>query len=448
MYRTHTCGELTLADLGKEVLLSGWVQKSRDLGGMTFIDMRDRYGITQLTFNSDDNAELRASARDLGREYVIKVSGTVIERSSKNLKIPTGEIEIKVNELLVLNSSKVPPFTIEDDTDGGEDLRMKYRYLDLRRNVVRNNLILRHKMAQEIRKVLDGMDFLEVETPVLIKSTPEGARDFVVPSRMNRGEFYALPQSPQTFKQLLMVSGFDRYLQIVKCFRDEDLRADRQPEFTQIDCEMAFVEQEDVLKTFEGLIKHLFAQVKNVDLGEVKRIKYSDAIRLYGNDKPDLRFGMEFSDLTALAQHRKFMVFDSAEVVLGICAPGAAEYTRKQLDELTNWVKRPQIGAKGLVYVKYNTDGTLKSSVDKFYNQEDLKAWAEQMNAKPGDLLLLLSGVGEATRKQMSELRLKMGDQLGLRDNSVFETLWVVDFPLLEWDEESQRYHAMHHPFT
>src|SRR5690554_1626511 len=353
MYRTHTCGELTLADLGKEVLLSGWVQKSRDLGGMTFIDMRDRYGITQLTFNSDDNAELRASARDLGREYVIKVSGTVIERSSKNLKIPTGEIEIKVNELLVLNSSKVPPFTIEDDTDGGEDLRMKYRYLDLRRNVVRNNLILRHKMAQEIRKVLDGMDFLEVETPVLIKSTPEGARDFVVPSRMNPGEFYALPQSPQTFKQLLMVSGFDRYFQIVKCFRDEDLRADRQPEFTQIDCELAFVEQEDVLKTFEGLVKHLFKSCRDVEFeGDFPRMTYAEAMERYGSDKPDIRFGMEFKNMNSVTQNKGFKIFDDAELILRIVAEECAIYTRKQLDALTKWVQRPQVGAKGLVYAK------------------------------------------------------------------------------------------------
>src|SRR5690554_1269610 len=448
MYRTHTCGELRISDVGAKVTLSGWVQRVRDLGGMTFIDLRDRYGITQLAIDTEKQAELGRQARELGREFVIQVVGAVAERSSKNSKIPTGDIELILEQLTVLNKSALPPFTIEDENDGGEELRMKYRYLELRRNPVRRNLELRHQMGIEIRNYLNDKGFLDVETPVLIKSTPEGARDFVVPSRVHPGQFYALPQSPQTFKQLLMVSGFDRYLQIVKCFRDEDLRADRQPEFTQIDCEMAFVEQEDVLKTFEGLIKHLFAQVKNVDLGEVKRIKYSDAIRLYGNDKPDLRFGMEFSDLTALAQHRKFMVFDSAEVVLGICAPGAAEYTRKQLDELTNWVKRPQIGAKGLVYVKYNTDGTLKSSVDKFYNQEDLKAWAEKMNAKPGDLLLLLSGDGDATRKQMSELRLKMGDQLGLRNNSVFEALWVVDFPLLEWDEESQRYHAMHHPFT
>ena len=449
MLRTHTCGELRLSDKGKEVTLAGWVQRVRNKGGLVWVDLRDRYGLTQLIFEEGSSDEsLLEIATGLGREFVVQATGNVLERTAKNDKIPTGEIEVKVTELEVLNPSKVPPFIIEDETDGGEDLRMKYRYLDLRRKTIREKLQLRHRLMQETRKFMDGLGFIEVETPVLIKSTPEGARDFVVPSRMNRGEFYALPQSPQTFKQLLMVSGFDRYFQIVKCFRDEDLRADRQPEFTQIDCEMAFVEQEDILKTFEGLIEHLFAQVKNVDLGEVKRMKYSDAIRLYGNDKPDLRFGMEFSDLTGIAQHRNFMVFDSAEVVLGICASGAAEYTRKQLDELTNWVKRPQIGAKGLVYVKYNTDGTFKSSVDKFYDQDDLKAWAGQMNAKPGDLLLLLSGAGDATRKQMSELRLKMGDQLGLRDNSVFKALWVVDFPLLEWDEESQRYHAMHHPFT
>src|SRR5690554_561284 len=448
MYRTHTCGELTLADLGKEVLLSGWVQKSRDLGGMTFIDMRDRYGITQLTFNSDDNAELRASARDLGREYVIKVSGTVIERSSKNLKIPTGEIEIKVNELLVLNSSKVPPFTIEDDTDGGEDLRMKYRYLDLRRNVVRNNLILRHKMAQEIRKVLDGMDFLEVETPVLIKSTPEGARDFVVPSRMNPGEFYALPQSPQTFKQLLMVSGFDRYFQIVKCFRDEDLRADRQPEFTQIDCELAFVEQEDILNIFEKLIQHLFKNIKNIELGEFPRMDYADAMRLYGSDKPDIRFRMQFVELNHLIQGSGFPVFDQAELVVGINAENCASYTRKQLDELTNYVKRPQIGATGLIYLRYNQDGTLKSSVDKFYDEAKLSEIAKAFDAKPGDLILMMAGDTDKTRKQLNELRLEVAKREGLRDKNIFSPLWVVDFPLLEWDEDANRYHAMHHPFT
>ncbi len=448
MYRTHTCGELTLADLGKEVLLSGWVQKSRDLGGMTFIDMRDRYGITQLTFNSDDNAELRASARELGREYVIKVTGTVIERSSKNLKIPTGEIEIKVTELEVLNSSKLPPFLIEDETDGGEDLRMKFRYLDLRRNTVRNNLILRHKMAQEIRRFLDEQDFLEVETPVLIKSTPEGARDFVVPSRMNPGEFYALPQSPQTFKQLLMVSGFDRYFQIVKCFRDEDLRADRQPEFTQVDCELAFVEQEDILNIFESLVKHLFKKLKNIDFDRFPRMDYADAMRLYGSDKPDIRFGMQFVELNDLVQSSGFPVFDNAELVVGINADNCASYTRKQLDELTNYVKRSQIGATGLVYLRYNTDGSLKSSVDKFYSEEKLRQIAEKFNAKPGDLILMMAGQADKTRKQLNELRLEVANREGLRDKQIFAPLWVVDFPLLEWDEENNRYHAMHHPFT
>lgn len=448
MHRTHTCGELRLSDIGKEVVLSGWVQKSRDLGGMTFIDVRDRYGITQLTFDENDNESLRGQARDLGREYVIKVSGTVIERTSKNLRIPTGEIEIKVNDLEVLNTSKLPPFTIEDETDGGDDLRMKYRYLDLRRNPLRNNLVLRHRLAQEIRLYLDGLDFLEVETPVLIKSTPEGARDFVVPSRMNPGEFYALPQSPQTFKQLLMVSGFDRYFQIVKCFRDEDLRADRQPEFTQVDCEMAFVEQEDILNTFEGLVKHLFRAVKGIDLGEVPRMQYADAMRLYGSDKPDLRFGMEFVELGGALKGAGFPVFDQAELVVGIKAEGCASYTRKQLDALTDFVKRPQIGATGLVYLRHNEDGTLKSSVDKFYNEEQLAAWAKATEAKPGDLVLVMAGETDKTRKQLNELRLHLGNELGLRDKNKFAPLWVMDFPLLEWDEESGRYHAMHHPFT
>lgn len=449
MLRTHTCGELRLVDVNKEVKLAGWVQRVRNKGGLLWVDLRDRYGVTQLIFEEgSSDAALLKQAAGLGREFVISARGTVIERTAKNERLPTGEVEVRVTQLEVLNAAKVPPFIIEDDTDGGEDLRMKYRYLDLRRNTVREKLQLRHRMMQETRKYMDSLDFIEVETPVLIKSTPEGARDFVVPSRINPGEFYALPQSPQTFKQLLMVSGFDRYFQIVKCFRDEDLRADRQPEFTQIDCEMSFVEQEDILETFEGLIRHLFSTVKKVTLGEVKRMTYADAMRLYGNDKPDLRFGMEFADLTPLAQHRNFPVFDAAELVVGICAPGAGEYTRKQLDELINWVKRPQIGAKGLVYVKCNGDGSFKSSVDKFYNQEDLKAWAAQMDAKPGDLLLILSGETNATRKQMSELRLKMGEDLGLRDRNVFKPLWVLDFPLLEWDEESQRYHAMHHPFT
>jgi aspartyl-tRNA synthetase len=448
MLRTHTCGELTLADLGKEISLCGWVQKSRDLGGMTFVDIRDRYGITQLAFNTDDNAELRAKARELGREFVISVQGTVIERSSKNLKMLTGEIEISVSAITILNPAKLPPFLIEDETDGGDELRMKYRYLDLRRNPVRNNLVLRHKMAQEVRRYLDGLDFIEVETPVLIKSTPEGARDFVVPSRMNAGEFYALPQSPQTFKQLLMVSGFDRYFQIVKCFRDEDLRADRQPEFTQIDCEMAFIEQEDILNVFEGLIKQLFKNVKGIELGSVPRMTYADAMRLYGSDKPDTRFGMQFVELNEVVKGANFPVFDAAELVVGIKAEGCAEYSRKQLDELTDFVKRPQVGATGLVYCRYQADGTLKSSVDKFYSEEQLKAWATAFDAKPGDLLLLMGGPAEKTRKQLNELRLEMGNQLGLRDKNTFAPLWVLDFPLLEWDEESGRYHAMHHPFT
>lgn len=448
MHRTNTCGELTIADLGKTVTLSGWVQKSRDLGGMTFIDVRDRYGITQLTFNSDDDDSLRASARELGREYVIKVTGTVIERSSKNLKIPTGEIEIKVSSLEILNSAKTPPFTIEDETDGGEDIRMKFRYLDLRRNPVRENLILRHKTAQEVRRFLDEQNFLEVETPVLIKSTPEGARDFVVPSRMNSGEFYALPQSPQTFKQLLMVSGFDRYFQIVKCFRDEDLRADRQPEFTQIDCEMSFVEQEDVLNIFEGLAKHIFKKIKNIDLGEVPRMTYADAMRLYGSDKPDIRFGMQFVELNEVAKDKGFPVFDAAELVVGINVENCAHYTRKQLDALTDFVKRPQVGATGLVYARYNEDETVKSSVDKFYTPEQLLDFAKLFNAKPGDLFLIMAGPKDKVRKQLNELRLEVANQLGLRDKNKFAPLWVLDFPLLEWDEESERYHAMHHPFT
>lgn len=448
MHRTNTCGELTIADLGKTVTLSGWVQKSRDLGGMTFIDVRDRYGITQLTFNSDDDDSLRASARELGREYVIKVTGTVIERSSKNLKIPTGEIEIKVSSLEILNSANTPPFTIEDETDGGEDIRMKFRYLDLRRNPVRENLILRHKTAQEVRRFLDEQNFIEVETPVLIKSTPEGARDFVVPSRMNAGEFYALPQSPQTFKQLLMVSGFDRYFQIVKCFRDEDLRADRQPEFTQIDCEMSFVEQEDVLNIFEDLAKHIFKKIKNIELGEVPRMTYADAMRLYGSDKPDIRFGMQFVELNEVAKDKGFPVFDAAELVVGINVEGCAHYTRKQLDALTDFVKRPQVGATGLVYARYNEDGTVKSSVDKFYTPEQLLDFAKLFSAKPGDLFLIMAGPTDKVRKQLNELRLEVANQLGLRDKNKFAPLWVLDFPLLEWDEESERYHAMHHPFT
>ena len=448
MLRTHTCGELTINDLNKEVTLTGWVQKSRDLGGMTFVDMRDRYGITQLTFNSDDDAELRAKARELGREFVIRVTGKVIERSNKNLKMNTGEVEIKVAKLELLNAAKLPPFLIEDETDGGDDLRLKYRYLDLRRNPVRNNLVLRHKMAQEVRKYLDGLDFIEVETPVLIKSTPEGARDFVVPSRMNPGEFYALPQSPQTFKQLLMVSGFDRYFQIVKCFRDEDLRADRHPEFTQIDCEMAFIEQEDILNVFEGLIRQLFKNVKGVDLAEVPRMQYADAMRLYGSDKPDTRFDMQFVELNAIVKGFDFPVFDSAELVIGIKAKACAEYTRKQIDELTDFIKRPQIGATGLIYLRHGADGSLKSSVDKFYNEDELKKWSAAFNTEPGDLILIMAGQTDKVRKQLSELRLEMGNRLGLRDKNVYAPLWVLDFPLLEWDEDSQRFHAMHHPFT
>ncbi len=448
MLRTHTCGALNISDLGKEVVISGWVQKSRDLGGMTFIDVRDRYGITQIVFNMEENEELCKLARGLGREFVIQVSGEVIERSSKNLKIPTGEIEIKAKAIEILNEAKVPPFIIEDETDGGEELRAKYRYLDLRRNVVRKNLELRHRMAQETRKYMDSLNFIEVETPVLIKSTPEGARDFVVPSRMNKGEFYALPQSPQTFKQLLMVSGFDRYFQIVKCFRDEDLRADRQPEFTQIDCEMAFVTQEDILNTFEGLAKHLFKAVKGIDIHEFPRMTYADAMRLYGSDKPDIRFDMKFVELNEVVKGKDFKVFDDAELVVGICAKGCAEYTRKQLDELTDFVKRPQIGATGLVYARVQADGSVKSSVDKFYDETSLTTWKEKFAAEPGDLILILAGNADKTRKALNELRLEMGNRLGLRPKNVFAPLWVIDFPLLEWDEESGRYHAMHHPFT
>ena len=449
MYRSHTCGELRIEHIGTKVTLAGWMQRSRDLGGMTFIDLRDRYGLTQLAFNMESNAALCEQARKLGREFVIQVEGEVIERSSKNKNIPTGEIEINVTQLTILNAAKLPPFTIEDETDGGDELRMQYRYLDLRRNPVLEKLRLRNRVALETRKYLDSKEFLDVETPVLIKSTPEGARDFVVPSRMNEGQFYALPQSPQTFKQLLMVSGFDRYYQIVKCFRDEDLRADRQPEFTQIDCEMAFVEQNDVLNMFEGLIKHLFETVRGVKFeGAFPRMTYAEAMERYGSDKPDIRFGMEFVDLTALAQQNEFVVFNSAECVLGINATGCSEFTRKQLDELTEWLKRPQIGAKGLVYIKCNTDGTFKSSVDKFYSEADLKAMAEQADAKPGDLILLLCGELAKTRKQLNELRLHLAGQLGLRDPNAFKPLWVLDFPLLEWDEQNGRYHAMHHPFT
>ena len=449
MYRSHTCGELRIEDVGKTVVLAGWVQRSRDLGGMTFLDLRDRYGLTQLAFNMETNAILGEQARKLGREFVIQASGTVIERSSKNKNITTGDVEITVTELKILNTSKLPPFTIEDETDGGDELRMQYRYLDLRRAPVLQKLRLRNQVALETRKYLDSKEFIDVETPVLIKSTPEGARDFVVPSRMNEGQFYALPQSPQTFKQLLMVSGFDRYYQIVKCFRDEDLRADRQPEFTQIDCEMAFVEQNDILEMFEGLIKYLFRTVRGVELVETfPRMTYAEAMEKYGSDKPDIRFGMEFIDLTNLTQGKEFVVFDSAEIVLGINASGCSEYTRKQLDELTEWLKRPQIGASGLVYIKYNTDGTFKSSVDKFYSQEDLKAIAQKAQAQAGDLILLLCGEINKTRKQLSELRLHLGTVLGLRNPEIFKPLWVLDFPLLEWDEDNKRYHAMHHPFT
>jgi len=449
MLRTHTCGELRIDHVNQEVTLSGWVQRVRDKGGMIWIDLRDRYGITQLIFDeSKTDEKVVETARSLGREFVIKAGGKVVERFSKNDKIPTGDIELDVESLEILNKSKVPPFTIEDDTDGGEDLRMKYRYLDLRRGPVRRSLELRHKMLQETRKYLDSQKFMEVETPFLIKSTPEGARDFVVPSRIHHGEFYALPQSPQTFKQLLMVSGYDRYFQIVKCFRDEDLRADRQPEFTQIDCEMSFVEREDILATFEGLIKHLFKNVKGVELTEVDRMSYDDAMKYYGSDKPDTRFDMKFVELNDVAQGKGFNVFDSAELVVGIVAKGCSEYTRKQVDELTEYVKRPQIGAKGLVYVKYNVDGSLKSSVDKFYSQDDLKTWADKMSAIPGDLILVLSGEKNHTRNALNELRLRMGSDLGLRDKNTFKALWVLDFPLLEWDEETKRFHAMHHPFT
>lgn len=449
MYRNHTCGELTIANVNQKVMLAGWVQKVRKLGGgMTFVDLRDRYGLTQLAFSKDVNSELYEQSNKLGREFVLQIEGTVQERSSKNMNIPTGEIEIIVESLKILNASEVPPFTIEDETDGGDDLRMKYRYLDLRRNAVRKNLELRHKIAFETRRYLDERQFLEVETPVLIGSTPEGARDFVVPSRMNPGEFYALPQSPQLFKQLLMVSGFDRYFQIVKCFRDEDLRADRQPEFTQIDCEMSFVQQEDVLEIFEGMVKHLFKKMKGIDVADFPRMSYAHAMKYYGSDKPDTRFGMEFVELKDLTVGREFGVFDSAEYVGAICAKGAASYTRKQLDALTNFVKRPQIGASGLIYARYEQDGTLKSSVDKFYNQEDLKKWADRCQAEPGDLILILCGETEKAQKQLCELRLEVGEQLGLRDKNKFSCLWVVDFPLLEKDEELGRYFAKHHPFT
>ncbi len=444
MYRTHTNGELRIENVNNEVTLCGWVQKSRDLGAMTFVDLRDRYGITQLVFG-EDQSEL---AKSLGREDVIQVSGNVIERESKNTTIPTGEIEITVNKLTILNKSKVPPFTIEDETDGGEELRMQYRYLDLRRNPLQNNLKLRHQLSIEIRKYLDSINFFEIETPYLIKSTPEGARDFVVPSRMNPNQFYALPQSPQTFKQLLMVSGFDRYYQIVRCFRDEDLRADRQPEFTQIDCEMAFVEQEDVFNTFEGMMTYLFKKVKGIDLTEFPRMDYATAIEKYGSDKPDIRFGMTFNYINEETQNKGFNVFDQSEVVIAIVAKDCSTYTRKELDKLTDFVRRPQVGAKGMVYVKCNEDGTFKSSVDKFYSQEDLKIWANKCGAEAGDLILVLSGDKAATQNQMNVLRLHLGDELGLRNPNEYAPLWVYDFPLLEWDEETKRYHAMHHPFT
>lgn len=448
MYRSHTCGELRLANIGETVRLSGWVQAVRDLGSMTFIDLRDRYGITQLVFSMESDAALCEQARRMGREYVIQIEGSVRERSAKNPNRPTGDIELVAKDLKVLNASKVPPFTIDDESDGGDELRMKYRYLDLRRSPVQRNIIFRSQLALEVRKYLNEHHFAEIETPFLIKSTPEGARDFVVPSRMNPGQFYALPQSPQTFKQILMVAGLDRYFQIVKCFRDEDLRADRQPEFTQIDCEMAFVTRADVLQTFEGLTKHLFRETIGVELPNFPLMSYDDAIQQYGSDKPDLRFGMAFKELTSLAKGKGFVVFDSAEIVVGITAIGQAGYTRKQIDELTEWVKRPQIGAKGLVYVRYNADGTIKSSVDKFFSEADLRQWADTMGAQPGDLMLILAGETEKTRKQLGDLRLEMGRQLGLMTPGVFKPLWVVDFPLLEWDEDTQRFYAMHHPFT
>ena len=449
MFRTNNCGELRLVNVGKTITLAGWVQRTRKMGGMTFADIRDRYGITQLVFNQDVNAGLFDLANTLGREYVIQVTGQVAERSNKNANLETGDIEILVSELTVLNESKTPPFTIEDNTDGGDDIRMKYRYLDLRRNTVRHNLELRHRMAFETRRFLDQLNFMEVETPVLIGSTPEGARDFVVPSRMNPGEFYALPQSPQLFKQLLMVSGFDRYFQIVKCFRDEDLRADRQPEFTQIDCEMSFVDQEDVLQIFEGMVKHLFKFVKDIDFADAfPRMTWHEAMRLYGSDKPDIRFDMKIVELKEEVSGRNFVVFDSVPYVGGICATGCAVYTRKQLDELTDFVKRPQIGAKGMIYIRCEGDGTYKSSVDKFYSNDDLKVIAAKFNAKPGDLILMLAGAKRKTQKALCELRLEMGAKLGLRNKDVFAPLWVIDFPLFEYDEELQRYFAMHHPFT
>jgi aspartyl-tRNA synthetase len=449
MYRSHTCGSLRITDIGKRVTLSGWVQISRDLGGLTFVDLRDRYGITQLVFNMETRPELREQASKLGREFVIQVEGTVLERTSKNPNRPTGDIEIDVDQIRILNVSKVPPFTIENESDGGDDLRMKYRYLDLRREPLQKNILFRSKLTLETRKYLDSQGFAEIETPFLIKSTPEGARDFVVPSRLNPGEFYALPQSPQTFKQILMVGGMDKYFQIVKCFRDEDLRADRQPEFTQIDCEMAFVTREDILNTFEGLTRHLFQVNMGIDLAEFPRMSYDDALKYYGSDKPDLRFDMAFVEMNAIAQGKGFGIFDSAELVVGICAKGVAEqYSNKELNELTEWVKRPQVGANGLVYVRFNTDGTIKSTVGKFYRDDQLREWADQFGAGPGDILLILSGETEKTRKQLGDLRLELGRRLGLMTAGVYKPLWVLDFPLLEWDDDAQRFFAMHHPFT
>ncbi|PBJ11385.1 aspartate--tRNA ligase [Flavobacterium sp. ACN6] len=449
MYRSHNCGELNASNINTEVTLAGWVQKSRDKGFMNWVDLRDRYGITQLIFDeSRTDKTVFELAKTLGREFVIQVKGTVIEREAKNKNIPTGEIEILVSELTILNTALTPPFTIEDETDGGEDIRMKYRYLDIRRNPVKNSLLFRHKVAMEVRKYLSDLDFCEVETPYLIKSTPEGARDFVVPSRMNEGQFYALPQSPQTFKQLLMVGGMDKYFQIVKCFRDEDLRADRQPEFTQIDCEMAFVEQEDILNVFEGLTRHLLKEIKGIEVDKFPRITYDYAMKTYGNDKPDIRFGMKFGELNEFAQHKEFPVFNAAELVVGIAVPGAGNYTRKEIDGLIDWVKRPQVGASGMVYVKCNEDGTFKSSVDKFYDQDDLTNWAKTTEAQPGDMIFVLSGPANKTRAQLSALRMELATRLGLRNPAEFAPLWVVDFPLLELDEESGRYHAMHHPFT
>ncbi|WPY98938.1 aspartate--tRNA ligase [Christiangramia sp. OXR-203] len=449
MYRSHTCGELNAVHIGNTVTLSGWVQKVRNKGFMIWVDLRDRYGLTQLIFDEERSSEeLMQQAGNLAREFVIQVTGEVIEREAKNPNIPTGEIELLVQDFKILNTSKTPPFTIEDETDGGEDLRMKYRYLDIRRKPVQNKLMFRHQVGMKVRNYLSNAGFIEVETPYLIKSTPEGARDFVVPSRMNEGQFYALPQSPQTFKQLLMVGGMDKYFQIVKCFRDEDLRADRQPEFTQIDCEMAFVEQEDILNIFEGLTRHLLKEIRNVEVEEFPRMTYADAMRKYGNDKPDIRFGMEFAELDDVAKNKGFNVFDQQELVVGIAVPGAASFTRKEIDKLISWVKRPQIGATGLVWAKYNEDGSLKSSVDKFYSQEELKAWAEASSANPGDLILVMAGDADKTRSQLSALRMHLGNEMGLRKSDEFAPLWVVDFPLLEWDEDTERFHAMHHPFT